>query len=138
MAIYRGGLFVLMEDKKINFVFENWSSVMGDDLEKIGDGLLDWYCCEVLQSRLAAISVFAGSDRVGTVLFRVEDAEFVIVAGAGKPEFDGIAEIYPRLEAIAKALKCASIRTHTKRLGLIKKAEKQGYSISEFVLRKGL
>lgn len=82
------------------------------------------------------------SDEAGallcTVLIRIDDdpdgPEGVIVSAAGRADFDLTAECLGAIEARFKGV--AGFRIHTKRPGLARKLQRQGYGAAELVLRK--
>lgn len=72
------------------------------------------------------------------VLIRIDDdpegPEGVIVSAAGRAGFDLTAECLGAIEARFKGV--AGFRIHTKRPGLVRKLQRQGYGAAELVLRK--
>lgn len=77
---------------------------------------------------------------VGFVVYDVETVhecppELVIVAMAGRDGSDMSEEICPVLFSLARELECKTVRFHTMRAGLIAKAEKLGFRVSEIILR---
>ena len=126
--------------QKIVLKLSRWSRALELDLYRVADQdcPLSWYKDQVSHGRLDVWDVYSGKNRVGSVLTRMEGKEFVMVAGAGTPDFDGIAEIFPRMESLATKLGCKSIRVHTKREGLRVKAARLGYGQLEYVLGKAL
>jgi hypothetical protein len=118
---------------------------MARDLAAIADddAPLDWYARMVEQSALTAWAVQVDGERAGTVLWRL-DAEpygrcFVVVAAVGDhPKFDLTHRVLPQLEAVALGMRCAGVRFHTRRLGLVHKSAAHGYKPVEWVLRRRL
>lgn len=49
---------------------------------------------------------------------------------------DLTAEFLPQIEALARVLNCATVRFHTMRPGLIKKAMQRGFRVCEVIVRK--
>lgn len=66
------------------------------------------------------------------------EKELVLLAAFGRDRADLTAEFGPELETLARSLSCRSIRFHTMRPGLVKKAKALGYRVAEMVLRKTL
>lgn len=97
---------------------------------------VDWYEREMSAGRLNGIGVFDNSGRVASACYRVEDDEFVLVAGAGRGKFDITATTLPMFERLAYFRKCKTIRFHTQRRGLVRKSSQMGWKIGEIVMRK--
>ncbi len=128
-----------MATEKVKLLRSVWTVDMRADLSHIeADCEVDWYEKEVRGGRLAAFSVFADLMRVATVLVRREEDELVLVAGAGRADFDLCAATFPLLEAMAIGLGCSSMRLHTRRGGMIEKASRQGWDLTEYVMRKAV
>ncbi|WP_299394634.1 hypothetical protein [Pelagibius sp.] len=118
-----------------------WDAQAVLDLSALKDDVgLDWYRGEVKAGRLAVYGAHLGRQRVGTVLLRYEQLdkgrEMVIVAAAGYSRADLVALFLPRLETIARLYGCRSVRFHTVRAGLVRKAQRRGYAPVDIVLRK--
>lgn len=64
----------------------------------------------------------------------VDGDEGVLVAAAGRADFDLTATLLPTIEL--QFIGCARIRVHTSRRGVAKKLAAQGYVDGEIVLRK--
>lgn len=84
------------------------------------------------------------AERVAIVICRVDRKsfarpEFVIIAAYSiENQRDLMSEFLPELEEIAAALGCATIRFHTMRPGLIKRAQAAQYRVCEVICRKSL
>lgn len=129
----------MVSAQKVNLVVEKWSDFMAAELSKIeADCDCSWYQGQVENGDLTAFGVFDQTCRVGSVLTRIDDDEYVFVAGAGRADFDLIAAVVPLLEKQAAMSKCVSMRIHTRRRGMLEKAKKQGFAPSEIVLRKAV
>lgn len=86
-------------------------------------------------------AVERGGKRVGFYILRIDQtasgAEGVLVAGAGRDDFDLTANLLPHIETQFHG--CRAIRIHTARPGLARKlTTKNGYGAAEMVLRKVL
>lgn len=86
--------------------------------------------------------VFDGPEMVGAYMVRIEKTakshEGVIVAAAGRAGVRLTECVIPYVESQFKKSGCSSIRLHTARPGLCKKAEEMGFYQSEIVMRKEL
>lgn len=63
---------------------------------------------------------------------------WVMAAGGGRPGLDLTATVTPAIEAQARALGAHQLALNTKRRGLIKKMQKQGFALTSATLRKTL
>ena len=129
-----------MDPEKVNFEeLKFWGEQVAAELSLIREETpVSWYEAEFKSGNLTGLEVYYEKYRIGVVLFRIEGSEMVVVAGAGRAYGDIIAAVFPRLEEIAKFAGCASIRLHTNRPGMVKKSERQGWKLSEYILRKHL
>lgn len=80
---------------------------------------------------------------VGFVVFDVEESkgcppELVILAASGRDGTDLTEAMGPAFERIGAKHGCRTIRFHTMRPGLIKKARSLGYRVSEVIMRRDL
>lgn len=92
---------------------------------------------EAGEAKLDYIVTPAG--RVGILVYTVMDypvPEFVIIAMyARESGADLTAEVYPSVRDKARAMGCGTIRFHTMRPGLVRKACALGFRVSEVVMR---
>jgi len=98
---------------------------------------------DMVAGAVAAYTVDDGAGPVAAFLLRVESLpsgeEAVIVAAASRaPRGDLTRHVLPGIEALARAVGCRSVRFHTGRPGLGRKAESIGYRLAETVYRKDL
>lgn len=81
-----------------------------------------------------------GGETLAYYLLRVDRMpdgdEGVLVAAAGRADFDLTATLLPHIER--QFVGCATIRVHTSRRGVARKLAWQGYRDGEIVLRKAL
>lgn len=101
--------------------------------------VLRWFRKEVEagEAQLLRIEDEAGA-LLCAVIVRIDDdpdgPEGVIVSAAGRAGFDLTAECLGAIEARFQGV--AGFRIHTKRPGLARKLQRQGYGAAELVLRK--
>lgn len=125
--------------EKVRIVPIVWDETAEIHLAKIDNPTpVSWYQNEVYCGRLAVFGIFYDGHRRATVCTRNEGGEFVIVAAAGRADFDLTSKILPLFEIIAHFNNCQTMRLHTARPGLVKKAEKMDWNFQEFVMRKEL
>lgn len=97
---------------------------------------------KVKEGRYAVFQVVQGETPIGVVVYDIQEKngrELVIIAAyAQAPHFDLTGLHLPDVEAHARHLGCCSIRFHTIRPGLVAKALKQNFRVSEFILRKNV
>lgn len=97
----------------------------------------------VMRGDAHVIDAVRNGERIGVVVYSVcrdyENPEFVIL-GAYSPEThaDLTTEVLPELSSFARAAGCATVRFHTMRPGLLHKAIRAGFTVSEIVLRRDL
>lgn len=86
--------------------------------------------------------VETANGRAGFVVYSVSTfgaaREFVVLAAFASDRSDLTAECVPQLETLARSENCSTLRFHTMRPGLIRKAESLGFHVSEIILRKTL
>jgi hypothetical protein len=120
-----------------------------DDLEREIAGIasdvapLAWYRQQVESGALSTFHAYAGFERVGCVMWRIDHQpngkELVIVAAVGwHRDFDLTASILPRLEKMGEAMGCATVRMHTRRSGMVAVLARCGYGQAEYVMRRRL
>lgn len=107
------------------------------------DAPVAWWRRQVELGALAVIAVYVAGERVGSVLWRLEQhggrACFVIAGAAGAhARFDLIGAVLPELERYAHRLGSELVRFHTRRRGLVARGQAMGYGAAEFVLLKEL
>lgn len=71
------------------------------------------------------------------VVHQANGAEGVIVAAGGK--LSGVSltrQVLPAIERLFQG--CVSIRLHTARKGLVRELQRQGYTLSQVILRKAI
>lgn len=69
-------------------------------------------------------------------IVRVDNGVAWIAAAKGAGDTDWTATLLPIIEAQAKG--CASVAFQTRRRGLVRRAEKQGYKVAGWILKKEL
>lgn len=84
--------------------------------------------------------IVADGAPVGFLVFEIDHIpecppELVIHAMAGRDGSDLSEAVAPRLLELARELSCRTVRFHTMRPGLVKKARQLGFHVSEIVLR---
>lgn len=95
----------------------------------------------VVSGAAEMVEVHTAAGHVGFVVYQVDDSfpqpELIVVSAYGADtEHDLTSEVLPQLEKIARSAGCASIRFHTMRAGLIRKAMAEGWRVSEVLMRK--
>lgn len=79
----------------------------------------------------------ATSDNAQSIyVLQVDNGICWVNAMQGRGNLDWIAHILPIIEAQAKG--CKAVGFETKRRGLVKKAQKQGYRVTGWILKKDL
>jgi len=110
----------------------DWPGTHAETLgEKVKSGELR--CLDLLKE--------GSPEKIGTVLYDIDSQfpqpEMVIVAAySGANKFDVTAHCLPELEALAVSLGCATIRFNTMRAGLVAKTSRNGWRVSEIIMRK--
>lgn len=84
------------------------------------------------------VHVHEDGRKVGFLAYTKDGREFVIVSCFSRTGEDFVSQALPQIEALALASGCDSLRFHTMRAGLIKKALPLGFRVSEIILRKAL
>lgn len=87
--------------------------------------------------RVAALCL--GSERVGTMVYEVEDGELFVTsltASVTRAGFDLLGTFQPQIEALGRRFGCVSVRFGTSRPGLVKKTQSLGYRVACVVMRK--
>lgn len=84
------------------------------------------------------VHVYEDGRKAGFLAYARDGREFVIVSCFSRTGDDFCAQALPQIEALALAAGCDSIRFHTMRPGLVKKAQTLGFRVSEIILRKAL
>jgi hypothetical protein len=92
--------------------------------------------CEAIAQRGAAFILNDGSADVLGYTIEANGDEVFITAASGAAKFDLIDAILEIVEAQAAGFKSVGFRTV--RRGLVKKAQKNGYQIAGYIMRKAL
>lgn len=87
-----------------------------------------------------ARQIVKAGELVGFLVFDVEilgecPPELVVIALAGRDGSDMSEAALPYIFQIAVEMECKTVRFHTMRPGLISKAQKHGFRVSEIILR---
>jgi hypothetical protein len=105
------------------------------------DAPLDWWRRKVELGELSVIAVLHEGARVGSVLWRLGEhggRRCLVIHGAAAfhPAIDFTGTVLPQLETYARRLGCELVRLHTRRRGLVARAQAMGFGAAEFVLLK--
>lgn len=96
----------------------------------------------VLRDEARVFGVFAGENHIASLIAQIiegnKGAELVVlVIGSDDPKA-GIFDTLPAMEHFARRYKCQGIRFETCRPGFVRKAEKHGYKVTDYVMRKAV
>lgn len=102
----------------------------------------DYLSRGVRAGNFTACEMTMDGKRSGILVYKIEEEagrELVIVATYGTiPEISHLESLDKAAQVLAKHYQCSSIRFHTLRPGLVKRALTLGFRIAEVVLRKNI
>jgi hypothetical protein len=118
----------------------NWSDAMAAAVAEVpGDADPAWCEAEMAAGRLSAWAAAIDGEPCLWLLWRVEDKELVIVVAVGRHDRLNLVDtVLPVIEAFAARAGLRSVRFHTTRPGLVRRAGAHGYHTAEIVLRKAI
>jgi hypothetical protein len=103
---------------------------------------MDYVEKRVMSGDYTIASVFEDGTPVGWTVYGIENheqgREMLSVASYGQGKGNLTRAIIPKLEGVARGEGCKTIRLHTIRPGLVEQLLKQGWFVSEIVMRKEL
>jgi hypothetical protein len=117
---------------------EEWSRRLPHDWPGTHAGTL---CERVESGRAKIVQLLSAGERIGFVVYEIDEnfehPEMILVAAYSSEGRVDVTEMcLPELAELAAREGCATIRFHTMRPGLIAKAQRAGYRVSEVIMRR--
>ena len=92
---------------------------------------------DVESGQCEVVNLFRGKDHLGFLTYQVDSNELVIVALYIDPDLDkALDTAIPFIDSLAKSHHCKSTRFNTARPGLVVGCAKNGFKMSEIIMRK--
>lgn len=131
-----------MKSKSLKWVVDHWRE--GNDKFSSRLTALDnpsFHAADLklmVQTGNASVSnLFDGKNHVGMVVFSIDHQEIAILALFVDPVIEKALQIaLPYVQSLGKKNGCKTVRFNTARLGMVNETMKDGFDISEVVMRK--
>jgi hypothetical protein len=92
---------------------------------------------DVESGKSKIVNLFRGNEHLGFLTYEIADDELLVVALYIDPDLDkALDAAIPFIDSLAKSNHCKSVRFHTARPGLVVGCAKNGFKMSEIVMRK--